>query len=100
MSIILIPLRHDIFQYNFTKELGGIVYLFRFGYNLRCDSWFMNIGDIATPIRLALGGDLLRQFHHLEVPPGALEMIDLDGLYTDPNKTNLGDRVIMQYTEI
>lgn len=100
MSIIEIPLRNDIFHYSFTRELDGVVYLFRMRYNRRIDSWTLDFVDVVNSIRLAGGQDLLRQFKHLEVPPGRLEVIDLDGLFTEPDKTNLGDRVILQYTEV
>lgn len=100
MAIIIIPLRNDIFHYSFTKELDGLVYSFRMRYNRRIDNWTLDFIDVANGIRLAGGQDLLRQFKHLEVPLGRLEVIDLDGKFTEPNKTNLGDRVILQYTEI
>jgi hypothetical protein len=100
MAEIIIPLRSDIFQYSFTKELDGVVYSFKIGYNLRVNSWRMGIGGLVIPIRLAGGGDLLRQFHHLEVPPGEMRITDLDGNFADPDKTNLGDRVILVYTEV
>ena len=99
MTTKSIPLRNDIFQYSFTIEMDGVVYLLQIGYNLRSDSWRMRFGDIITPIRLTLGTDLLSQFRHLEVPPGELRMLDLDEMNTEPNKTNLGDRVVMQYEE-
>lgn len=99
MAIIEIPLRNDIFQYSFTKELEGIVYSFRIRYNLRIDSWILDFIDVVNGIRLAGGQDLLKQFHHLLVPPGDLRIIDLDGMNTEPNKTNIGDRVILEYTE-
>lgn len=99
MATIEIPLRNDIFFYEFSKELEGIVYNFRLKYNLRANSWALDIVDIINGIRLAGGQDLLKQFHHLDVPPGRLEVIDLDGKFQEPNKTNIGDRVILQYTE-
>lgn len=64
------------------------------------DSWILDFIDVVNGIRLAGGQDLLKQFHHLDVPPGDLRIIDLDGKNTEPNKTNLGDRVVLQYTEI
>lgn len=100
MATIIIPLRNDIFHYSFTKELDGVVYAFRIRYNRRADSWILDFTDVVNGIRLSGGQDLLRQFKHLEVPPGRLEITDLDGKFTEPNKTNLGDRVILQYTEI
>lgn len=100
MSTIEIPLRSDIFYYEFTKELDGVVYAFRLQYNLRIDSWTLSIVDVVNGIRLTGGQDLLGQLHHLEVPPGRLEIVDLDGMFTEPSKTNIGDRVILQYTEV
>jgi len=99
MAIIEVPLRNDIFRYSFTKELEGVVFSFRITYNLRIDSWILDFIDVVNGIRLAGGQDLLKQFHHLVVPPGDLRIVDLDGLNTEPNKTNLGDRVVLQYTE-
>ncbi|MHC4397898.1 MAG: phage baseplate plug family protein [Planctomycetota bacterium] len=99
MATIEIPLRNDIFYYSFTKELDGVVYSLRLQYNRRIDSWILDFIDIVNGIRLAGGQDMLKQFHHLEVPPGRLEIVDLDGKFTEPNKTNIGDRVILQYEE-
>ena len=100
MATIEVQLRNDIFYYEFTKELDGVVYPFRLQYNRRIDSWIMDIVDVVNGIRLAGGQDLLKQFHHLDVPPGRLEVVDLDGMFAEPNKTNIGDRVILQYTEV
>lgn len=100
MATIEIPLRSDIFHYSFTKELDGVVYSFRISYNRRIDSWTLDFINTVNGIRLAGGQDLTRQFKHLDVPPGKLEVVDLDGKFTEPNKTNLGDRVILQYTEV
>lgn len=100
MATIPIPLRNDIFIYSFTKELDGLVYSFKIHYNRRIDSWILDIVDVVNGIRLSGGQDLSRQFKHLEIPPGKLEIIDLDGRFTEPDKTNLGDRVILRYTEI
>lgn len=99
MAVILIPLRNDIFFYSFRKELEGTVYTFEVRYNLRINSWLLSIPDQVINIRLAGGTDLLSQFKHLDVPPGELRIIDLDGMNTEPDKTNLGDRVILRYTE-
>lgn len=100
MTIIEIPLRNDIFYYSFTKELNGIVYNFRLQYNRRVDSWILDIPESVNGSLPAGGQDILKQFHHLNVPPGRLEVVDLDGKFQEPNKNNLGDRVILRYTEV
>ena len=91
MAVIIIPLRSDIFQYTFTKELEGVVYKFTIGYNLRTNSWKFDIGNEIKGLRLCGGVNLLKPFYHLNVPPGELRIIDLDNNNSDPNKTNLGD---------
>ena len=63
------------------------------------DSWVMDVGDELTGVRVVGGIDLLKQFHHLDVPPGELTISDLDGLDREPTKETWGDRVILQYTD-
>ena len=99
MAIITIPLRNDIFNYSFSKELNDITYLFIIRYDAREDTWTMDIGTDLQNAPLLGGQDILGQFHHLPVPEGELRMVDLDGLNEDATRTNIGDRVVMQYTE-
>jgi hypothetical protein len=92
-----IPVVNDLFDYTQEVELDGISYRFRFNYNLRMDSWVMDIGEELQGVRIVGGIDLIGQFHHLDVPPGEIRTLDLDGLDRDPNKTTFGDRVILVY---
>ena len=98
MATINIPVRSDIFYYTFTKELDGVVYFFKIRYNLRINSWILKISEEIS-MRLAGGYDLLGQFRHLDVPLGELRIVDLDEKNTEPDKTNFGNRVVLQYTE-
>lgn len=73
-----------------------------FTYNKRMDCWHLAIGeeqDEVAGIRLVGGIDILKQYHHLDVPPGELRCIDLDKRNREPDRTIFGDRVVLQYTE-
>ncbi len=99
MTTYQIPVTNTLFDYSQDVELEGIVYKFRFNYNRRADSWVMFIGDELSGVRVVGGIDLLKQYHHLDVPPGELTILDLDGLGREPTKDTWGDRIILQYTE-
>ncbi len=100
MAIITIPLRNDLFDYSFSMELDTVTYQFKVRYIRRNSVWLLSVGDSVFNIPMLAGEDLLKQFHHLSVPEGKLNMIDLDGTSKDATRTNIGDRVILQYTEI
>jgi len=99
MATITIPLRNDIFHYSFRFTMDGVAYPLTLRYNRRIDSWILNFDGVLLTARLCGGQDILGQFHHLEVPPGELRVVDLDGENKEPTKTNFSDRVILQYTE-
>ena len=97
-----IPVRNDIFHYSQQVELEGELYTLTFSYNGRTDSWCLDVGeerDVLQGVRLTGGIDVLKQHHHLDVPPGELVCVDLDGLGREPTRLLFGDRVVLQYTE-
>ena len=100
MAQKIIPTRSDIFYYAFRFNMDGVVYSMNLRYNRRIDSWILDFVNVLWGIRLAGGQDLLGQFHHLDVPPGELRVIDLDGENKEPDKTNFSDRVVLEYTEV
>ena len=100
MAIITLPTRNDIFNYSFRFNLDGVVFSMKIRYNRRIDSWILDFTDVLFGIRLVGGQDLLGQFHYLEVPPGELRIVDLDGENKEPDRTNFSDRVVLQYTEV
>ena len=100
MAVITLPTRNDIFNYSFRFNLDGVVFPMNIRYNRRIDSWILDFPEVLFGIRLAGGQDLLGQFHHLEVPPGELRIVDLDGENKEPDRTNFSDRVVLQYTEV
>lgn len=102
MSTLTIPVRTDIYHYSQQVELDGELYTFTFSYNSRADSWSLDIGeerDVIQGVRLTGGIDIMKQYHHLDVPPGELWCVDLDGLGREPTRSLFGDRVVLQYIE-
>jgi len=80
--------------------LDGVVYSMTIRYNARIDSWMLSFDGILESIRLVGGAELLGQFHYLDLPPGELRIVDLDGENKEPDRTNFSDRVVLQYTEV
>ena len=101
--MIHIPTRTDVFYYFQQVVLDNVEYILTFDYNGRSDSWYISFGadqDILSGIRISGNEDILGQFHHLEVPPGVLSILDQDGLGREPTKDNFGDRVILTYNPV
>ena len=100
MSTLTIPTRKDVFFYRQFVTLDNEEFILIFDYNRREDSWYLSIEDnILNGIRLSGNNDILKQFHHLEVPPGELKIVDQDGLNREPDSDTFGDRVILTYEE-
>ena len=100
MSILTIPTRNDVFFYRQFVTLDNEEFILIFDYNRREDSWYLSIEDnVLNGIRLSGNNDILKQFHHLEVPPGELKIVDQDGLNREPDSDTFGDRVILTYEE-
>lgn len=87
------------FYRSFQKTLEDVTYSFIVQYNSRQDRFVMGIGDDAKGITIQNGVDMLQQTHHLEVPPGELKLVDLDGLNRDPTRETFGSRITFVYTE-
>lgn len=101
MSILTIPTRNDVFFYRQFVTLDNEEFILIFDYNRREDSWYLSIEDnVLNGIRLSGNNDILKQFHHLEVPPGELKIVDQDGLNREPDSDTFGDRVILTYEEV
>ena len=100
MSTLTIPTRNDVFFYRQFVTLDNEEFILIFDYNRREDSWYLSIEDnVLNGIRLSGNNDILKQFHHLEVPPGELKIVDQDGLNREPDSDTFGDRVILTYEE-
>lgn len=97
MATYRMPVRKDIFDYEFEPEGLGVT--FRLNYNARADSWVLDVVGEVEGIRLSGGKDLFEQYRHLNVPPGQLYTYDLDGLGREADKITLGDRVLLIYDD-
>ena len=87
------------FYRSFQKSLDDVTYSFIIQFSSRMDRFMMSIGDQVFGIAISAGIDILKQLHHLEVPPGELRTFDFDGLDRDPTRELFGDRITLVYTE-
>jgi hypothetical protein len=97
MSVLRIPVKRNIFDYEIEPE--GLNAVFRFNYNARIDSWILDIVGQVEGIRIVGGIDILERYKYKDIPQGELRILDLDGTNLEPTKDNFGDRVILLYTE-
>ena len=100
MATLKIPVRRDIFWYRQFVTLDNEEYTIVFDYNRRQSSWYISIGDgVLNGIRISGNSDILEHHHYLDVPPGEIKIVDLDGLGREPDADTFGDRVILTYEE-
>jgi hypothetical protein len=93
----------------YTKEivLDSKSYIFSFVWNTRGEFWTLSIADInkvtiINGIKIVLNYNLLQDFHHLDVPPGDLYVLDLS---TNVSKIQYSDftnerQLVMIYQEL
>lgn len=104
MSLWNIPVRSTTDAFTEQVELDGLIYNMAFRWNARDQHWFlsMSIDDepVLMGIKLTISDDLLSYARRiLHVPPGRLSVVDLDGLFRDPDATLFGDRVVLRYQD-
>ena len=97
-----IPLRSDIYLYNFKITLSNVVYSFFLRYNGRMNRWILDIKDIAG--NLILGGivllvnrNLLSQYPTLNLMSGLLAAVDSTNTFTQPTQFSFGDNNYLAY---
>ena len=101
MATITIPIRNDIYNYNFNFAFDDIIHSVYVKYLLRQDKWFLSIEGIFTNQIIVGGVDLLKPYKYVdECPQGLLMAVDKDGLYRDNNQSNFSDNISLQYTEV
>lgn len=104
MNIFIIPVSDTVDPFEQQIELDGVVYDMTFHWNPRGDAWSMDVGRdgnvLISGVKLIETSDVLSQYQRIGgLPAGAMSVVDLDGLGADPDDTNFGDRVVIQYTE-
>jgi len=99
MAMFEIPPALDEFP-AFTQEtvLDGTTYRFTFRWNVREQTWYLDIADtddsvIVAGLHLVEGADLLRYVTDSRVPPGILFFV---GVATE---TNLGKDALLYYAD-
>jgi len=102
--MLQLPLRTDIWNYEFRASLDGSIYVLAFRYNERKGRWIMDIkasdnAYLVMGIPILLGVDLLGKYGDERLPPGKFILIDTTGQNLEAGKTDLGDRVILLYQE-
>lgn len=102
MSVSEIPIRSDLPSYKFSIILDEISYVFQFDWNTRMNAWLMAIKDeFEEPILLGqpvlTNYDLFKRFKHRAIPRGRLYFFDTSLEYRDPERFDLGQRVILIY---
>jgi hypothetical protein len=103
MAFKIIPITTDQNQI-IPVTLEGVSYELQLLYNLRSDSWSLNVfnasGDLlAGSIKAVVNFPLLKYFTDLELPTGDLYFWDQSGSNTDPGRNDLGTRVLLVYKE-
>lgn len=107
MATLQSPVGVTPVAYTMTLELDGLYYDLTFRFNARDEHWFVDIShnsvSVLFGIKMVHSDDLFAQFSHLQVdnslPPGTFLMRDVTGADRDPDDTDLGDDVVMLYTE-
>lgn len=87
-----------------SYELDGQVYWFHVNYNDRDGFWYLAVGsaDLVSQVQsvtLNIGTDKLRPAKYGLIPPGRLDVFDTSGGFIEPTRTDMGSRVILQYTD-
>ena len=108
MATLRLPVKNGLPAYRFSVELDGVLYSFRFRWNVRDNHWFMDIIEadgsaVIDGVKVVNSDDLLSQFDHKQVtgnlPPGTFRVVDVNGANDDPDTTTFGEDVVLLYVE-
>ena len=104
MALVEIPLSNTDPAFNFSIELDGATYFFRFRWNGRIETWVFDLLDSnRDPIQLGnpfiVGFILLRQYQGANKPPGTLYAINTTGSGLGATRFNIGKDVKFFYQE-
>lgn len=99
---VIIPTRTDSATYFFSVELEGVVFVFRFQFNERDQSWFFDLLDadgvaIRQGVKCVTNYPLLRLVADPERPAGELYCIDTTGEDRRAGLADLGDALDFVY---
>jgi hypothetical protein len=105
MSLLVLPTRTDLLEYDFAIELDGTTYTIALRWNGRDSAWYLDIMDAErTPLamgrKVVVGWPLFGRSKVAGLPPGRLFAMDTSGADQDPGKGELGGRVQLFYQEL
>lgn len=105
MALLELPITNEKYNYQFDIILDGKKYFFSFNYNIRVDSWFMDIADsnevpIVQGLLLFLGLDLLDQYSDERLPQGNLFIVNNKEDFVEATEENFGVDVKLYYNEV
>lgn len=103
MSVLVIPTSATLTDYSERIELDGAIYTFRFRWNVRLASWFVDIFD-ANDVALVYGRRCVvnsrltgQQKYKAGMMPGELTAFDTTNRRVDPALLDFGTRVLLFY---
>jgi hypothetical protein len=104
MALQEIPLRSDSPAFKFQVTLDTVEYTLQFSWNSRMSRWFFDIlTSDGTAILMGqpvlVNFALIARFKDVLLPPGRIYFYDTSGLATDPDRFDLGSRVVMYYED-
>lgn len=105
MATLVIPTRTDGAPlYSFSIGLEDATYELAFRWVDRTPAWYMTIADESgTPLlasrKLVLGAFITRRFKNPALPPGDFYLYDSSGQDREAGLYDLGERVLLLYTE-
>lgn len=104
MAVVTIPTRSDFDAFRFQTTLDGVVFTIVLKKNRRDNTWVADLLEAdETPIRhgikLVVSFPLLRLIKARTRPPGEIQVIDTTGTFQLPDLTQLGEQVVMTYTD-
>lgn len=104
MSIFEIDLAYDESSFQFTIDLEGEVFVFRFNWNTRAERWYFDILlEDGTALLYGqpvfVSWNILSRFKDIRLPAGNILFFDTTGQGLDPDRFDLGSRVRMLYEE-
>ena len=88
--------------FTIEQELSGQVYTMRFTWKQRTQSWYWDIPDVVTGVKLVNGIDILKYYHYKDgVPPGKLGCSRNIGTLSKPGFDNfgIGKEITLRYEE-
>lgn len=104
MASLEMPVRSDFKSYELTLTLNSVVFILRFYFNTRLNSWVMQLKDSTGTV--ILGGvpvqtnvSIIAQYIYDNFPLGEVVPIDETGEERNPGEEDLGNDIKMIYVE-